>query len=42
MQSDQRDRRELRHEPEPGYRTAFFIAFAAALAYLTVIFVRTL
>lgn len=33
---------ELKHEPEPGYRTAFYLFFAAASLYLAFIFWRTL
>jgi hypothetical protein len=32
---------ELKHEPEPGYRTAFYIALTAASLYLAVIFLKT-
>lgn len=28
---------ELRHEPEPGYRTIFYIVFSIAVLYLVVI-----
>ena len=31
---------ELKHEPEPGYRTVFFLALSIALAYLGIIFIR--
>lgn len=30
--------RELKHEPEPGYRAAFYIVFAAAVLYLAMIY----
>ena len=33
---------ELGHETEPGYRTAFYIALAAASFYLAVIFLKTI
>jgi len=33
---------ELSHEPVPGYRTAFFIVFAVSVAYLALIFIRTM
>ena len=32
---------ELKHDPEPGYRTAFFALIAAALGYLAFIFLRS-
>ena len=31
---------ELKHEPEPGYRTAFYALIMASLAYLAFILVR--
>ena len=34
--------RELRHEPVPGYRTAFSIIFAISTLYLALIFIKTL
>lgn len=33
---------ELKHEPEPGYRTAFYVILAAASLYLAVIFFNTM
>ena len=34
--------RELKHEPEPGYRAAFYVFFAAAFLYLAFIFLKAL
>ncbi len=31
-------RQELRHEARPGYRTLFFIVFAAGVVYLALVF----
>ena len=31
---------ELKHDPEPGFKTAFYIVTALAFVYLAVIFVR--
>jgi len=31
---------ELKHEPEPGYRTAFYIVLAIAVVYLGMIFIH--
>jgi hypothetical protein len=36
------EKKELSHEPVPGYRPAFYIIFAAAVLYLAVILIRTL
>jgi len=33
---------ELKHDPEPGYRTAFFIALTAASLYLLIILLKTI
>ena len=33
---------ELRHEPEPGYSTIFYIVFSIAVLYLVVIMWGTL
>jgi len=30
--------RELKHDPVPGYRPAFFIIFGISLLYLVIIF----
>ena len=34
--------RELKHEPEPGYRAAFYIIFTVAILYLAFIFLKAL
>jgi hypothetical protein len=36
------EKMELSHDPVPGYRTAFYIIFAVSLAYLALIFFRTM
>lgn len=36
----EQEKKELSHEPVPGYRLAFYLVFAASLAYLTLIFVK--
>lgn len=36
------EKMELSHEPIPGYRTAFYIIFAISVAYLALIFIKTL
>jgi len=36
------EKMELSHEPQPGYRTAFFIVFAVSVAYLALIFIRSM
>jgi hypothetical protein len=33
---------ELKHEPEPGYRTAFYIVFSAATLYLAIILLNAI
>ena len=33
---------ELKHEPVPGYRAAFYIVFAVSTLYLALIFIKTL
>ena len=33
---------ELGHEPEPGYRTVFYLALAAASLYLAIILLKTI
>ena len=33
---------ELSHEPVPGYRPAFYIIFAISVAYLALIFFKTM
>ena len=32
--------RELRHEPVPGFRPAFFVIFGISLVYLIIIFLK--
>jgi hypothetical protein len=36
------EKMELSHAPVPGYRTIFYMVFAVSVAYLTLIFVRTM
>jgi hypothetical protein len=36
------EKMELSHEPQPGYRPAFFIVFAVSVAYLALIFIRSM
>jgi hypothetical protein len=36
------EKMELSHAPVPGYRIAFFIVFAVSLAYLALIFIKTM
>lgn len=38
-QDREKELMELRHEPVPGFRTAFFIALAAGVLYLAYVFV---
>ena len=40
MKKEDNEAMELKHEPEPGYRTVFYIAITIALLYLGIIFVR--
>ncbi len=42
MNKEKEGRTELRHEPEPGYRTIFYIVFSIAVLYLVVIMAATL
>ncbi len=42
MNKEKEGRTELRHEPERGYRTIFYIVFAIAVFYLVVIMWGTL
>lgn len=42
MKKEHEEIMELKHEPEPGYRTAFFIALAAASLYLVIILLKTI
>ena len=39
MMSDQK-LKELKHDPVPGYRPAFFIIFGISLIYLAMIFIK--
>jgi hypothetical protein len=34
-----KERRILAHEPEPGYRTVFYVVLVAAAVYLSLIFI---
>jgi len=36
------EKMELSHEPQPGYRTAFFIILAISVTYLALIFIRSM
>lgn len=36
--SEKEEIMELKHDPVPGYRPAFFIIFGASLVYLVTIF----
>lgn len=38
MKNEQQELMELKHEPEPGYLRAFFIAVSIGILYLAVIF----
>ena len=35
------EKKELSHEPVPGYRLAFYIIFGMSLAYLALIFLKS-
>ena len=37
MNKEKEGRTELTHEPEPGYRTIFYVVFFIAVLYLVVI-----
>jgi hypothetical protein len=37
--SDQ-ELKELKHDPVPGYRPAFYVIFAVSLVYLVIIFLK--
>ena len=39
MMNDQ-ELKELKHDPVPGYRPAFFIIFGLSLIYLAMIFIK--
>jgi hypothetical protein len=41
MSKEKEGSTELRHEPEPGYRTIFFIVFSIAVLYLVIIMAAT-
>jgi|WetSurMetagenome_2_1015567.scaffolds.fasta_scaffold404770_3 hypothetical protein len=32
------EKQELRHEPVPGYKTAFYIALGIAVGFLAIVF----
>ncbi|MGH7227957.1 MAG: hypothetical protein ACREIH_01980 [Nitrospiraceae bacterium] len=36
MKQEKGGKRELRHEPEPGYQTIFYVVFGIAVVYLVV------
>ena len=40
MEKEQEEITELKHEPEPGYRTIFYIVLAIGVLYLGIIFFR--
>lgn len=42
MNKERDGRTELRHEPEPGFRTIFYVVFSIAVFYLVVIMLRSL
>ncbi len=37
---DGKELKELKHEPVPGYRPAFYVVFGLSLLYLVIIFLR--
>jgi hypothetical protein len=37
---DDRELKELKHAPVPGYRPAFYVVFGLSLLYLIIIFLR--
>jgi hypothetical protein len=39
---DKQEKMILEHEPVPGYRTVFYIALAAGVIYLVIVFGRAL
>jgi hypothetical protein len=41
MNKEHEEVMELKHEPDPGYRTVFYIVLAAASLYLAIIFLKT-
>lgn len=42
MKNKHKEITELKHDPEPGYRTVFYIVLTIAALYLGVIFLRTM
>ncbi|MDP6685447.1 MAG: hypothetical protein QGI05_00685 [Candidatus Omnitrophota bacterium] len=38
MKKEKEEVMELKHDPEPGYRTIFYIVFPIAVLYLGIIF----
>jgi hypothetical protein len=42
MKNENDEIMELKHEPEPGYRTIFYIVMAVASLYLAIIFLKTI
>lgn len=42
MNQEKDGKTELRHEPEPGYRTIFHVVFLIAVVYLAIIMAATL
>jgi len=38
----EKEKMELRHDPVPGYKTAFFITITIGVLYLALILVKTL
>lgn len=41
MSHGNKEKKELDHDPVPGFRPAFYIIFAVCLTYLVIIFVKT-
>ncbi|MDI6722625.1 MAG: hypothetical protein QMD97_03640 [Candidatus Aenigmarchaeota archaeon] len=42
MEKEHDEIMELKHDPEPGYRTIFYIVIAAAGLYLAIILLKTI
>ena len=40
MKKEHQEIMELKHEPEPGYRTAFYIVLTIAVIYLGMMFIQ--
>lgn len=40
MKKEHEELMELKHDPEPGFKTYFYIAITVAVLYLAVIFIR--